>query len=281
MHSHDHDLDGSAILRPKVDRIDSKDAGLMYQSRVIRRTDVLGVAGLLGLQRAVGNAKVSALFSHEEVSSAIQRKGWTGGERADEEPTAQGIFVQRQKSGASPDEEAQAEKSIAQKSISGSASLEPCTRTEGQEYHFQPFQLARSSYDDGAGGTAAPLNIAGSTVAQTPISQSSLQTKYAASTSHESQKSEINAADQVFGKSNDTCCESCTVGANCESIPTVQFAQISDRNMVQTRKAAPTSTSACETIGLVLRQATVSPGTPGGPDPCRTQLDAILEKMRN
>jgi len=46
-------------LRPRADRIESEDTGLRYKAAAAGRTDVLGPAGLLGLQRAVGNAGVA------------------------------------------------------------------------------------------------------------------------------------------------------------------------------------------------------------------------------
>jgi hypothetical protein len=56
MRSHSHDVEDGRELRPRADRIAPEDTGLMYQAAAAGRTDVLGPAGLLGLQRAVGNA---------------------------------------------------------------------------------------------------------------------------------------------------------------------------------------------------------------------------------
>jgi len=65
MRSHSHDVDEGRELRPKADRIESEDSGLMYRAAAAGRTDVLGPAGLLGLQRAIGNAGVAAVVEEE------------------------------------------------------------------------------------------------------------------------------------------------------------------------------------------------------------------------
>ncbi|HEV2089408.1 MAG TPA: DUF4157 domain-containing protein [Cryptosporangiaceae bacterium] len=65
MRAHHHDLDESAELRPKADRIETDDPGLMYRAAAAGRADVLGPSGLLGLQRAVGNAGVGGLVEEE------------------------------------------------------------------------------------------------------------------------------------------------------------------------------------------------------------------------
>ncbi|GAB3740745.1 DUF4157 domain-containing protein [Amycolatopsis oliviviridis] len=62
-HSHDNDLEPS--LRPKGDRIDRDEGGLLGRAAAAGRTDVLGPAGMLDLQRAVGNAGVSTLVEEE------------------------------------------------------------------------------------------------------------------------------------------------------------------------------------------------------------------------
>ena len=65
MRSHSQDVDEGRELRPKADRIESEDAGLMYRAAAAGRTDVLGPAGMLGLQRAVGNAGVAGVMEEE------------------------------------------------------------------------------------------------------------------------------------------------------------------------------------------------------------------------
>ncbi len=62
-HSHDNDLDPT--LRPKGDRIERDDHDLLGRAAAAGRTDVLGPVGLLGLQRAVGNAGTASLVEEE------------------------------------------------------------------------------------------------------------------------------------------------------------------------------------------------------------------------
>jgi hypothetical protein len=87
MRIHDHDLDGGRELRPKAARIDLEDPGLTYRAAAAGRTDVLGPAGLLGLQRAVGNAGVSALVE-EERSPVLDVVGSGGGAPLDADTRA-------------------------------------------------------------------------------------------------------------------------------------------------------------------------------------------------
>ena len=62
----DHDSDRELGLRPKGDRIEPDQTGdLMYRAAAAGRTDVLGPSGMLGLQRAVGNAGVGSLVEEE------------------------------------------------------------------------------------------------------------------------------------------------------------------------------------------------------------------------
>jgi hypothetical protein len=64
MRGHDHDLESG--FRPSRDRTDREDSGdLMFRAAAAGRTDVLGAAGLMGLQRAVGNAGVASLVEEE------------------------------------------------------------------------------------------------------------------------------------------------------------------------------------------------------------------------
>ncbi len=83
MRAHNYDLDDGRDLRPKADRIESEDAGLMYRAAAAGRTDVLGPAGLLGLQRAVGNAGVGGLVSEEERSPVLDVVSSGGGSPLD------------------------------------------------------------------------------------------------------------------------------------------------------------------------------------------------------
>jgi hypothetical protein len=78
MRAHSHEVDDGRELRPKADRIESEDTGLMYRAAAAGRTDVLGPAGLLGLQRAVGNAGVAGTMEQER-SPVLDVVGSGGG----------------------------------------------------------------------------------------------------------------------------------------------------------------------------------------------------------
>jgi hypothetical protein len=65
MRGHDHDHEGDAGFRPKGDRPQAPGDDLMFKAAAAGRTDVLGPAGMLGLQRAVGNAGVGAVVDEE------------------------------------------------------------------------------------------------------------------------------------------------------------------------------------------------------------------------
>jgi hypothetical protein len=62
-HDHDHGLDSG--FRPRADRVERVDQDLLGRAATAGRTDVLGAAGLLGLQRTVGNAETTALLEQE------------------------------------------------------------------------------------------------------------------------------------------------------------------------------------------------------------------------
>ncbi|WP_206788360.1 DUF4157 domain-containing protein [Amycolatopsis sp. MtRt-6] len=62
-YSHDNDLEPN--LRPQGDRIERDDHDLLGRAAAAGRPDVLGPAGMLGLQRAVGNAGTSSLVEEE------------------------------------------------------------------------------------------------------------------------------------------------------------------------------------------------------------------------
>jgi hypothetical protein len=80
MRGHDHEMEGG--FRPKGDRIEREDGGdLMYQAAVAGRTDVLGKAGMLGLQRVVGNAGVATMM--EEERSPVHDVVGSGGAALD------------------------------------------------------------------------------------------------------------------------------------------------------------------------------------------------------
>ncbi|MGH3925144.1 MAG: DUF4157 domain-containing protein [Pseudonocardiaceae bacterium] len=87
MRAHSYDVDEGRELRPKADRVESEDAGLMYRAAAAGRTDVLGPAGLLGLQRAVGNAGVAGVME-EERSPVLDVVGSGGGAPLDKDTRA-------------------------------------------------------------------------------------------------------------------------------------------------------------------------------------------------
>jgi hypothetical protein len=64
MHTHDHDSQESA-LRPRSARIDSQPPAQLMQAAATGRSDVLDSAGILGLQRAVGNSGVGAMLEED------------------------------------------------------------------------------------------------------------------------------------------------------------------------------------------------------------------------
>ena len=84
MRTHSHDGDDARELRPRADRIESDDTSLMYRAAAAGRTDVLGPAGLLGLQRAVGNAGVAGVVE-EDRSPVLDVVGSGGGAPLDED----------------------------------------------------------------------------------------------------------------------------------------------------------------------------------------------------
>ncbi|MGW4213984.1 eCIS core domain-containing protein [Lentzea sp. NPDC004789] len=63
MRGHEHEAETS--FRPKGDRIPHEETDLLGRAAAAGRPDVLGPAGLLGLQRAVGNAGVGAVVEEE------------------------------------------------------------------------------------------------------------------------------------------------------------------------------------------------------------------------
>jgi hypothetical protein len=64
MHDHDHGIDDSSV-RPKAAAPDREVQDHVGRAAAEGRTDVLGSAGLLGLQRSVGNAGVTSLVEED------------------------------------------------------------------------------------------------------------------------------------------------------------------------------------------------------------------------
>jgi hypothetical protein len=67
-HEHEPDQVGVASLRPKGARIEEPDDARSLRAAVSGRLDVAGPAGVLGLQRAVGNSSAAALVTGNEES---------------------------------------------------------------------------------------------------------------------------------------------------------------------------------------------------------------------
>ncbi|MUN61964.1 DUF4157 domain-containing protein [Kocuria sediminis] len=65
MHIHDHDHDESESLRPRADRVEGNAPPQLWRAAAARRTDVLGPAGMLAVQRTVGNTGVQRLAEEE------------------------------------------------------------------------------------------------------------------------------------------------------------------------------------------------------------------------
>jgi hypothetical protein len=65
MHSHDHDHDTEDSFRPKSARLDSRAPSHVLRAGAAGRSDVLDGAGILDLQRAVGNSGVGAMLEEE------------------------------------------------------------------------------------------------------------------------------------------------------------------------------------------------------------------------
>ena len=65
MHAHEHDHGDQESLRPKASRIDEPESTLAIRAALSGRVDVAGPAGVMGLQRTVGNAGTAALIEEE------------------------------------------------------------------------------------------------------------------------------------------------------------------------------------------------------------------------
>ncbi len=63
MHTHDHDFEDS--LRPKAARLENQPPSHALRAAAAGRRDVLDGAGILDLQRAVGNSGVGAMIEQE------------------------------------------------------------------------------------------------------------------------------------------------------------------------------------------------------------------------
>jgi hypothetical protein len=68
-HAHEHELTENGSMRPKAARLDEPDAALQMRAALSGRLDALSPKGVLGLQRAVGNAGASAVLGAEEETA--------------------------------------------------------------------------------------------------------------------------------------------------------------------------------------------------------------------
>lgn len=77
MHTHDHDSEDS--LRPKAARLDNRPPSQVLRAAAAGRSDVLDGAGILDLQRAVGNRGVGAMLEEERspVHDVVNSGGGT------------------------------------------------------------------------------------------------------------------------------------------------------------------------------------------------------------
>jgi hypothetical protein len=85
MREHEHEQD-PAGLRPKPSRVDSPELAQVLRAGAAGRSDVVGRAGMLGLQRAVGNGGVGAML--EEDRSPVHDVVGSGGRPLDTETRA-------------------------------------------------------------------------------------------------------------------------------------------------------------------------------------------------
>jgi hypothetical protein len=85
MHEHEHEADPGG-LRPKPARVDAPELAQVLRAGAAGRTDVVGRAGMLGLQRTVGNGGVGAML--EEDRSPVHDVVNSGGQPLDVETRA-------------------------------------------------------------------------------------------------------------------------------------------------------------------------------------------------
>jgi len=83
MRTRDYENDGSGQLRPKSARLDGRDFGVVAPAAAVGRWDVVGIGGVLDLQRSAGNQAVAAAMRDEEASPVHHVIGSGGGEPLD------------------------------------------------------------------------------------------------------------------------------------------------------------------------------------------------------
>ena len=75
MHAHEHDHRADESLRPKAARLDERSDATLFRAAVAGRADVLGPAGLLRLQRAVGNTGARSLMGSPVLDTLASSSG--------------------------------------------------------------------------------------------------------------------------------------------------------------------------------------------------------------
>jgi Domain of unknown function (DUF4157) len=65
MYEHDHSHENECSLRPKASRLEDSESALAMNAALAGRFDAAGPAGVVGLQRAAGNAGTAALIEEE------------------------------------------------------------------------------------------------------------------------------------------------------------------------------------------------------------------------
>jgi hypothetical protein len=68
MYAHEHNYEGDASLRPKASRLEDSESAVAMNAALSGRMDVAGSAGVIGLQRAAGNAGTAALMEDDRSS---------------------------------------------------------------------------------------------------------------------------------------------------------------------------------------------------------------------
>src|SRR6476646_1963143 len=65
MYGHDHSQESECSFRPKASRLDESESALAMNAALAGRLDAAGPAGVVGLQRAAGNAGTASLLEEE------------------------------------------------------------------------------------------------------------------------------------------------------------------------------------------------------------------------
>ena len=76
MRAHDSDQGYQSDLRPKASRVEEPESALALKAALSGRLDAAGPAGVMGLQRAVGNAGTAAVIDEERRRSMTWSRRW-------------------------------------------------------------------------------------------------------------------------------------------------------------------------------------------------------------